>query len=59
MEMVKCTWENCPILKIIDEIGIDTFAECVRIERKKACGLLKDGACMVLAIQNLNHVVTK
>ena len=57
--MVKCTWENCPILKIIDEIGIDTFAECVRIERKKACGLLKDGACMVLAIQNLNHVVTK
>jgi len=48
----SCVWENCPILAIIDEIGIDSFAECIRTERKRVAGLLKDGACMVLFIQS-------
>ena len=54
--MIKCAWENCPILEIMDEVGIDKFAEAIKMEKKRAAGLLKDGACMVLSVQEFRSL---
>ena len=54
--MIECTWDNCPILAIIDDVGIDKFAEDIKMEKKRAAGLLKDGACMVLSVQEFRSL---
>ncbi len=50
--MSACTWENCPILELIDRIGIDAFTNGVKDEKHRSAGLLNDGASMVLFIQS-------
>ncbi len=52
MKMSACTWENCPILELIDRIGIDAFTNGVKDEKHRSAGLLKDGASMALFIQS-------
>ena len=47
---MKCEWDNCPIVKIINEIGIDAFAEGVKEEKRKSAGLLMDGPSMALFV---------
>ncbi len=58
--MSACTWGACPILELIDRIGIDAFTEGIKDEKKKSAGLLKDGPCMVLFVeyQNSENVQT-
>ena len=46
----KCLWENCPILHIVDRIGIDSFVEGIKKIKKDSANLLTDGASMVLFI---------
>ena len=58
--MSACTWGNCPILELIDRIGINAFTEGIKDEKTKSAGLLKDGSCMVLFVeyQNSENVQT-
>ncbi len=50
MKSEKCEWERCPILKMIDKIGIEAFAEGVKEEKRKSANLLRDGPSMVLFV---------
>ena len=46
----KCTWETCPILKVIEDVGIDDFIEGVKEEKRKSCGLLTEVASVAMFV---------
>lgn len=46
----KCLWENCPILYLIDRIGIESFSNGIKKTKKESMNLLTDSASMILFV---------